>query len=130
MLEQHRGSAALELALVLPLALLAALALVQVGLIARDASVVALAAREGSREAAVTSDYDSVREAALRSGGLPEERTEVVVERSGTVGDPVTVRVRFRAALVVPFVEWLFPDELELASQATMRQETSGPEIP
>ena len=116
----------MELALVLPLALLAALALVQVGLISRDSGVVALAAREGSREAAVTTDDESVRRAALRSGALSEERTEVTVERSGSVGDPVTVRVSYRAPLVVPFVDWLFPDQVQLVSQATMRQETGG----
>jgi hypothetical protein len=32
--------------------------------------------------------------------------------------------------LVVPFVEWLFPEEVELASQATMRQEASEIDIP
>ena len=128
-LPRERGSAAVELALVLPLALLAALALVQVGLISRDSGVVALAAREGSREAAVTTDEESVRRAALRSGGLSEERTEVTVERSGGVGDAVTVRVSYRAPLVVPFVGWLFPDQVQLVSQATMRQETGGTEV-
>lgn len=124
------GSAALELALVLPLALIAALALVQVGLLGRDSAIVSLAAREGSREAAVTTDEASVREAALRSGNLAEDRTEVEIERAGGVGDPVTVRVRYRAPILVPFVEWLFPQEVELAAQATMRQEANGPEAP
>ena len=123
---RQRGSAALELALVLPLALIAALALVQVGLLGRDSAIVALAAREGSREAAVTTDEASVREAALRSGNLAEERTEVEIERAGGVGDPVTVRVRYRAPILVPFIEWLFPQEVELAAQATMRQEANG----
>jgi hypothetical protein len=126
----ERGSATLELALVLPLALLMALALVQVGLLSRDAAVVALAAREGSREAAVTTDDESVREAALRSGTLRDERTDVSVERSGSVGDPVTVWVRYRAPIVVPFLAWLFPHEVELAAQATMRQEASGEQFP
>lgn len=130
MIRGERGSAALELALVLPLALIAALALVQVGLLGRDSAVVALAAREGSREAAVTTDDGSVREAALRSGNLPEGRTDVEIERRGGVGEPVTVRVRYRAPLLVPFVEWLFPEEVELAAEATMRQETSGMEPP
>ena len=124
-----RGSAAVELALVLPLALLAALALVQVGLVAKDSLVVIQAAREGAREAAVTSDEARIREAALRGGGgLPEDRTEVEVVRAGTVGDPVTVVVRYRAAMVVPFVEWLFPDEVTLSATGTMRQETTGDE--
>jgi len=48
------------------------------------------------------------------------------VERSGQVGDPVTVRVTYRALVVVPFVDWLFPDEVVVASEATMRQETDG----
>jgi hypothetical protein len=30
--------------------------------------------------------------------------------------------------MVVPFVEWLFPDEVAVESEATMRQETTGGE--
>jgi hypothetical protein len=123
-----RGSSTVELALVLPLALLAALAVLQVGLVATDALIVGQAAREGAREAAVTTDDARARDAALRGGGLPPERTEVEVARAGSVGDPVTVTVRYRTPLVVPFVEWLFPDEVELRSSATMRQEASGSE--
>jgi TadE-like protein len=127
---RERGSAAVELALVLPLALLVSLALVQVGLIARDAAVVALAAREGSREAAVNTNDASVREAALRSGDLPAERTEVEVDREGSVGDPVTVGVKYRAPLVVPFIGWLFPEDVQLSAEATMRQEASSQMTP
>jgi hypothetical protein len=122
-----RGSAAVELALVLPLALMVALGLVQVGLIGRDALAVTGAAREGAREAAVTVDEGRVKEAALRGGGgLSVKRTDVAIERNGEAGDPVTVRVTYRAPLVVPFVEWLFPDEVTVSSEATMRQETDG----
>jgi hypothetical protein len=113
--------------LVLPLALLVALALVQVGLLTKDALVVAGAAREGAREAAVSLDDARITEAALRGGGgLPASRTEVHVQRSGGAGDPVTVRVTYRAPVLVPFVEWLFPDEVAVVSEATMRQETGG----
>jgi hypothetical protein len=121
---RSRGSAAVELALVLPLALTAALALLQVGLLSKDALLVAQAAREGAREAAVSTDEVRIRQAVLRSGGLIAERTEVGVDRAGTVGDPVIVRVRYRAPMVVPFVEWLFPEEVALEAEATMRQET------
>jgi hypothetical protein len=123
-----RGSSTVELALVLPLALLSALAVLQVGLLAKDTLIVGQAAREGAREAAVTTDDGRARDAALRGGGLPPDRTEVEVARAGSVGDPVTVTVRYRAPLVVPFVEWLFPDQVELRSSATMRQEASGSE--
>ncbi|HEX5949233.1 MAG TPA: TadE/TadG family type IV pilus assembly protein [Actinomycetota bacterium] len=126
-MREPRGSAAVELALVLPLALVAALALVQVGMLTRDALVVAGAAREGAREAAVSIDQARVEEAALRGGGgLAASRTEVAIERSGDVGDPVTVTVTYRAPVLVPFVEWLFPAEVVVASAATMRQETDG----
>lgn len=121
------GSAAVELALVLPIALLAALALVQVGLLAKDALVVVQAAREGAREAAVTTDDSRVTEAALRGGGLPADRTDVEVERTGSVGDPVTVRVAYLSPLIVPFIEWLFPEDVELRASATMRQEAVEP---
>lgn len=124
---RSRGSATLELALVLPLALLVSLALVQVGLVAKDSLVVAQAAREGAREAAVTTDEDRIRAAVLR-GGLSDERTEIDIERQGDVGEPVTVTVRYRAALVVPFVEWLFPEEVAMEAATTMRQETTGSE--
>lgn len=130
MSRRERGSAAVELALVLPLALLVSLALIQVGLIARDAAVVALAAREGSREAAVTTDDARVRDAVLRSGSLSAERTEVEIERQGSAGDPVKVRVRYEAPLVVPFIEWLFPEEVRLTDEATMRQEAVSETTP
>lgn len=117
----------MELALVLPLALMVALSLVQIGLLGRDALVVLGAAREGAPEAAVSLDEARVREAALRGGGgLAPDRTEVAVERAGQVGEPVTVRVTYRAQVMVPFIDWLFPDEVVVASEATMRQETDG----
>ena len=122
--EQEGGSAAVELALVLPLALFAALALVQVGLLSKDSLAVANSAREGAREAAVSTDDARVREAALRGGNLSEDRVLVAVERSGGMGAPVSVTVRYRSPLVVPFVQWLFPDEVTMQSTATMRQET------
>jgi hypothetical protein len=101
---------------------------VQVGLVARDSLLVVQAAREGAREATVSTDEDRVRDAAVRGGGLPEDRTEVSVERAGSVGDPVTVTVQYRAPLVVPFVEWLFPEDVALSASSTMRQEAAGPE--
>jgi Flp pilus assembly protein TadG len=126
--EGSRGSSSVEFALVLPLALLAGLAIVQVGLVAKDVLVVGQAAREGAREATVTTDDSRAREAALRASGLSPDRIDVAVNRSGSVGDPVTVTVRYREPFVVPFVEWLFPEQVELQSSVTMRQEIAGPE--
>jgi hypothetical protein len=87
--------------------------------------VVEQAAREGAREATVSSDGERVRQAALRGGGLAEERTSVEIRRAGGAGDPVTVSVSYRAPVVVPFVTWLFPEEVAVRATATMRQEIS-----
>ena len=119
-----RGSAAVELGLVLPLVLVAALAVLQLGLLGKDALLVSHAAREGAREASVTADEGRVRDAAVRGGGLDEDRAEISIEREGSLGDPVTVEVRYRAPLLVPYLGWLLPEEVTLRSAATMRQET------
>jgi hypothetical protein len=104
--------------------LLASLALVQVGLLAKDLLSITHAAREGAREAAVTRDESRVRAAAIDSGELSAERTVILVNRTGGVGAPVTVTVRYRAPMLVPFVDWLFPDEVSMEAAVTMRQET------
>ncbi len=102
---EERGSATVEFALVLPLVLVVALAVLQVGLVLTDQLVVVEAARGGAREAAVTLDDEAVRQAALRAGGrLDPERTEVEITRDGGAGDPVTVDVRYRAPVAVPGV--------------------------
>ena len=61
----QRGSAAVEFALVLPLVLVVALALVQTGLLIRDRLLVEAAARAGARAAAVQDDAVAIRAAAV-----------------------------------------------------------------
>ena len=120
----ERGSAALEFALVLPLLLLLALALVQVGLLVRDQLVLVEAARAGAREAAVTDEEEEIHAAIDRAAAtLTEEEIGSSVDRSGQRGDPVTVSLTYAAPVRVPFVGWLFPDQITLLARATMRQE-------
>jgi len=123
---RHRegGSAVVEFALVLPMLLLVALALVQVGLLARDELLLVQAARAGARAAAVDPDDAVVRDAAVRSApGLDPARVAVEVRRSGERGQPVTVVVVYEAPVQIPVVGWLFPPQIELRGEATMRQE-------
>ena len=123
---RHRevGSAVVEFALVLPMLLLVALALVQVGLLARDELLLVQAARAGARAAAVDPDDAVVRDAAVRSApGLDPARVAVEVRRSGERGQPVTVAVVYEAPVQIPVVGWLFPPQIELRGEATMRQE-------
>ena len=86
-----RGSAAVEFALVLPILLLLALATVQVGLLVRDDLVLVGAARAGARQAAVSADDGSVRDAVEQgAAGLDPSLLEVGISRSNR-GNPATV---------------------------------------
>jgi Flp pilus assembly protein TadG len=120
------GSATVEFALVFPLVLLVALALLQAGVLMADRLLVANAARAGAREAAVSMDDATVRDAVARAGGLDPARLEVAIERTGGAGTAVSVTVTYRASVAVPLVGWLFPSSLEIADRVAMRQEVDG----
>jgi len=123
--KHERGSAAVEFALVLPLVLVMALAIVQVGVLVKDQIVVEEAARAGAREAAVTVDDGEVRQAAIAAAaGLDESRILVTVAREGGAGSAVTVTVGYDAPVDVPLVTWLFSPSVAMNGTAVMRQET------
>jgi Flp pilus assembly pilin Flp len=120
----ERGTAAVEFALVLPILLVIALAIVQVGVIVRDEMMLVQASRAGAREAAVTPDALAVREAIERGGvGLEGSSLRVTIDRNGTQGDAVQVDVEYAEPIRVPFVAWLFPASVTLRASATARQE-------
>ena len=120
----QRGSSAVEFALVLPLVLLLLLALVQVGVLARDQLVLTQASRAGAREAAVEASggavEDAVRGAAV---GLDGDRLRVEIVRAGARGSPVTVSLEYEAPIAATLAGWLFPESVTLRVSATMRQE-------
>ena len=118
----QRGQAAVELALVLPLVALLALALVQVALVVRDQVRITFGAREGARQAAVEDDEASVRRAVAVSTRLDGDRLEVDVGRRGPPGSRVTVRVAYRAPTDLPLVGRLVGD-VHLEGVAAMRVE-------
>ncbi len=120
----ERGTAAVEFALVLPLVLVVALALVQTGLLVRDRLLLEGAARAGARAAAVQEDAAAIRSAALAAApSLEESAVELAVTRAGVRGEPVTVSVRYLASVRVPFVDWLFGDSIGMTTSTTARQE-------
>ena len=113
------GQATVELALVLPLVCLLLLAVVQVGLVVHTQLVVAHAAREGVRAAAVDPHPFAARAAVV--AGTPLDRDEVEVD-SKSIGDRVVVEVRYRYSSSMPVIGALVPD-LGLSASATMRRE-------
>jgi Flp pilus assembly protein TadG len=120
----ERGSSAVEFALLLPILLFVLLALVQVGVLARDAIVLTQAARAGAREASVQSSTDAVEQAARDAApGLAPDRLSVDVAWSGERGSPVTVSVAYEAPVASLLAGWLLPASVSLSASATMRQE-------
>jgi len=121
----ERASASVEFALVLPLILIMALALLQVGLLVKDQLVVEGAARAGARQGAVTTEDAAVTRAAESAAvSLDPDRLEFFIQRDGGAGTSLSVKVLYHAPVGVPLVAWLFPDAIDLAATAVMRQET------
>lgn len=116
------GQSSVELALLLPVVVLLVLAILQVGVIARDVVLVTHAAREAARAAAVDPDPAAARAAAGRSSSLAADRMAIAVSPRGEPGTSVSVTVTYRAATSVPIVgAWL--GDRSLRSTATMRIE-------
>jgi Flp pilus assembly protein TadG len=111
-----------ELALLLPLVVVLLLAVLQVGLLARDVVLVTHASREAARAAATDPDPEAARTAATASSGLAADRLEVRVRGRGDAGSRVRVEVAYRAPTTVPLVGALLGDRT-IRSSATMRVE-------
>lgn len=122
----ERGSAVVEFALVLPLLLLMTLALVQVGVLARDRLVVEQAARAGAREAAVEGDPAAIRNAVVAAApDLDRSSIVVLIEDGGARGEPVSVGVTYAVPVHLPLAGWLFPSAVDIHATVTMRREYS-----
>ncbi len=115
---RERGQATVELALVLPVLVLALLAVIQVGLVVRDHLQVVHAAREAARAASVDPDPGRAVQAAHRT--LPG--SDVHVGERPAVGEPITVEVTYTSHTSLPLVGPLFPDPT-LHARAVMRVE-------
>lgn len=112
----------MEVALALPVVVMALLLVIQVALVARAQVLVTNAAREGARAAAVDADPGAAREAVEATPGLDPSRVTVRVSPRGEVGSTVSVTVSYRVptdvALVGPLV-----GEPTLEATVTMRVE-------
>jgi len=121
---EQRGSSAVELALLLPIALLLLLAFVQVGVLATDQLLLTQASRAGAREAAVQPSEEAVTDAVrAAAAGLDGDRIVVDVAWSGERGSPVTVSLAYDVTMASALAGWLLPESVTLRASATMRQE-------
>jgi hypothetical protein len=114
----ERGQATVEFAFILPFVILAAMAVIQVGLVVRDQLGVVHAAREAVRAASVDPDPARAVRAAHRT--LPGSTVEVGARPE--VGQEITVTVHYTSPTDLPLVGALFPDP-DLHASARMRVE-------
>ena len=112
------GQSTVEFALLLPVVVIALLAIVQVGLVVRDELGVVHAAREAARAASVDPDP----EAPVRAAHRTLSGSEVVVGPRPDVGGEIEVTVRYSSITRLPLMGPLFPDP-ELHATASMRAE-------
>lgn len=116
----------MELALLLPVVMVLLLAVLQVGLIARDVVLATHAAREAARAAATEPTPAAARAAAVASSGLDPDRLTVgiTVDGAGDAQRRVRVEVAYRAPTAVPLVgAWLADHTIR--ATATMRVEVA-----
>lgn len=114
-----RGQATVEVAFLLPVVVLLALAIGQVAVVARARVEVTHAAREGVRVAAVGEGDAAVRAAALAGGGLGSARVRVTIVRRPST---VEVTVRYVDPTDVALIGSMLGD-VELVAVAVMRRE-------
>ena len=126
-----RGQSTVEAALTLPVVLIALLMIVQVGVVVRDALVLAHAAREGARAAAVSDGDAEIRDAVMRSAGsLDAGAIDITIEPSEgdrRRGNPVTVDLAYTVRLRIPVVSRIVDVDLPLRASTSMRMERTNP---
>ena len=116
---RERGQATVEFALVLPLVVALLLTVVQVALVARAHVLVAGAARDAARVAAVDGHPTRARDAAVRGSGLDPARLEVQVQIGPEL---VTAQVSYRDPTSVPLAGRLVGD-VTVQAKVVMRRE-------
>lgn len=120
MADAEAGAATVEVALLIPVILLALLAVAEVAVVARTQLELVNGAREGARVAAVNPEPADAVEAVSQVLGEMAGRARIAVTRPQVVGEPAEVAIVLRHRLL-PF---LFGGaDVELRARATMRVE-------
>lgn len=117
---RERGSATVELALLIPVVLLLLVMIVEVALAARLQIEVVSAAREGARVAATTPDPAAALDAAAAALGARGADARINVHRPHVVGADARVSIQLAYTVSLPFIGG---PTIPLSSTAVMRVE-------
>ncbi|MBT9135329.1 MAG: hypothetical protein DDT34_00380 [Firmicutes bacterium] len=126
-LQNQRGQALVELALVLPILLLILMAIVDMGRMYHGLLSVTTAARAGARQASL-GQADAVIQAAAFAAAAPLETTRLRVHTTPSqslrfAGTAITVVVEYQLAILTPGMQNFFPNPLRVSGRAVMARE-------
>jgi len=124
-IKNNRGQALVEFALVLPVLLLFVVGMMDFGLIINQYIVVAEAAREGARSAALGNTDSAVTTVAKTAASSIDTSQLTVTISPGTTrvrGNSVTVTVA-KPVAITQFLSSFFPSGLTVQGTTTMRVE-------
>lgn len=99
---KEQGQAVAEFAAALPLFVLFAVLVVELGLLMFQQVALENVARAGARAAAVTANSSDVRGAALSATDLPRDRLSIEVGQRPNSDGMVTVKAQFSGRIVEP----------------------------
>ncbi|MDJ0924551.1 MAG: TadE/TadG family type IV pilus assembly protein [Acidimicrobiia bacterium] len=120
MRNRERGSATVELALLVPLILVLLVVVVEVAVVARAQVELVAAAREGARVAATSPDPERAVSAVRRALGTSGVNARIAVRRPHVVGRPAEVKVTLQHEIAVPLLGVL---RVPLVARAVMAVE-------
>ncbi|MBP2626276.1 MAG: TadE family protein [Firmicutes bacterium] len=124
-IKNNRGQALVEFALMLPVLLLLVVGVMEFGLIINQYMVLAEAAREGARSAAL-GDSDTAITTVVKTAASQIDITQLTITISPTTrirGSRVTVTVAKPAQAITQLMSPFFPPGFMVQGAATMRVE-------
>ncbi|WP_134683978.1 TadE/TadG family type IV pilus assembly protein [Brevibacillus migulae] len=127
MIRDERGSAMVEMALVLPMLLILLCGMVELGRIFHSYIVIQQAARDAVRYVSIGESDAKVSSVILQSiPSLDAKRVTYSIQpKDGyrKTGDAVSVEITYAHAMLIPFLKGLLPDPFPLHAKLTMRME-------
>ena len=138
-IENQKGAAAVEFAIVLPLLVLLVFGIIESSLFLYDKAMITNASREGARAGIVYSYPDRISDTEIETAvknyckahlitfnaADPDPVIEIVRTGSDSSGDPLIVKVTYRYDfLVLPDISKLFDSDNPISSWITLKAET------
>lgn len=125
-MKNNRGQALVEFALILPVLLLLVVGVMEFGLIINQYMVVAEAAREGARSAAL-GDSNAIVTTVVKTAASPIDTSQLTIAISPNTtrvrGSGVTVTVTKPVQAITNLINPFFPAGFAVQGTATMRVE-------